>query len=305
MALQFARRRRIRVPITLSVALIVLNVALMICWIVLLAMENYWSALAIGTVIFALILVGLVLWLVVTIKDFQLSLRQANFVDSVTHELKSPIASLRLYLETLQLRPLDDAKRSEFYQVMMEDLVRLDRLINQLLQAGRLDALVTEAETEEVDLEPLLRRCATSACNLHEMPLETVRLAVPPLSVRGARLALEMVFGNLIDNAIKYGGATPEVTVEAKPVGTGRVVTRISDNGEGVPPDLRNKIFRLFFRGGRELERMRRGTGLGLYIVYTLVRKMHGRISVHGVEGRATGSVFEVELPGRATSCAS
>lgn len=305
MALHITRRRRMRVPITLSVALISLNVALMVCWIVLLAMQSYWSALAIGTVIFALILVGLVFWLVLTIKDIQLSLRQANFVDSVTHELKSPIASLKLYLETLQLRKLEEPKRDEFYRVMMDDLVRLDRLINQLLQVGRLDALVTEEETEEIELEPLLRRCATAACNMHERPMETVQFSVQPATVRGARLALEMVFGNLIDNAIKYGGPTPEVRVEAQPVGTGRVVTRISDNGEGVPPDLRKKIFRLFFRGGRELERTRKGTGLGLYIVHTLVRKMRGRISVHGADDRPSGSTFEVELPGRAVSCAS
>ena len=101
MALSFNRRRRIRFPITLSVALIVLNVTLMICWIVLLAMEKLLERLTIGTVVFALILVGLVVYTVLTLKEIQLNLRQANFVDSVTHELKSPLASLRLYLETL------------------------------------------------------------------------------------------------------------------------------------------------------------------------------------------------------------
>lgn len=299
------RRRRMRFPITLSVALIVLNVALMVCWIVLLAMESHWSALAIGTGIFALILVGLVLWLIVSLKEISLGLRQANFVDSVTHELKSPIASLKLYLDTLQLRKLNDDKREEFYRVMAEDLDRLDGLINQLLQVGRLDALVIESQIEDVELEPLLRRCATAACHLHSRPEETVQFAVQPAIVRGVRLALEMVFGNLIDNAIKYGGPNPEVRIEAEGVGTGRVVTRVMDNGEGVSPALRKKIFALFFRGGTELERTRTGTGLGLYIVHTLVRKMRGRISVHGRPGRSNGSSFEVELPGRSLPCAS
>lgn len=304
MALHFSRRRRMRFPLTLSVSLIVLNVSLMVCWIVLLAMESYWSALAIGTVFFSLILVGLVLYTILTIKEIQLNLRQANFVDSVTHELKSPIASLKLYLETLQMRQIEEPKRKEFYRDMMDDLARLDKLINQLLQIGRLDALVSETEAEDVDMAPLLRQCATNACNAHHKPAETVKLAVEPSVVRGTRIALEMIFGNLIDNAIKYGGEVPEVTVETLASGPDRIVTRITDNGDGVPPHLRQKIFRMFFRGGNELERTRTGTGVGLYIVHTLVRQMRGRISIHG-RGRGSGSIFEVELPGRTAACAS
>ena len=302
MALSFNRRRRIRFPITLSVALIVLNLTLMICWIVLLAMESYWSALTIGTMVFALILVGLVVYTVLTLKEIQLNLRQANFVDSVTHELKSPLASLRLYLETLQLRKVNEDQRTQFYNVMMEDLHRLDRLINQLLQVGRLDAIVTENEAEDIELKPLLERCAATACHTHSKPLQTISFQLEPVTVRGARMALEMIFGNLIDNAIKYGGVQPEVIIETKVVGDNKVVTRILDNGAGVPLDLRKKIFALFFRGGSELERRQKGTGLGLYIVHTLVRKMRGRVTVHG-RGRESGSVFEVELPGRGEPC--
>ncbi len=214
MALSFNRRWRLRFPITLSVSLIVVNIALMICWIVLLAMESYWSALTIGTVLFALALVGLVLYTILTIKEVQLNLRQANFVDSVTHELKSPLASVRLYLETLQMRKLDEEQREQFYRVMMEDVNRLDQLISQLLQIGRLDAVVTESELEDVEMEPLLRRCAETACRAHYRPTETVQIKVEPTLVRGARMALEMIFGNLIDNAVKYGGQTPEVEIE-------------------------------------------------------------------------------------------
>jgi signal transduction histidine kinase len=298
MALSFNRRWRLRFPITLSVALIVVNLALMVCWIVLLAMESYWSALTIGTVLFALVLVGLVLYTILTIKEVQLNLRQANFVDSVTHELKSPLASVRLYLETLQMRKVDEGQRDQFYRVMMEDVDRLDQLISQLLQIGRLDAVVTESELEDVEMEPLLRRCAETACRAHHRPPETVQIKVEPTFARGARLALEMIFGNLIDNAVKYGGSTPEVEIEVAFVSPDRVVTRIADNGDGVPIDHRAKIFGLFFRGGSELERTKKGTGLGLYIVHTLVRKMKGTVSVHG-RGRQTGSVFEVALPGR------
>jgi signal transduction histidine kinase len=301
MALSFNRRWRLRFPITLSVGLIVLNIALMVCWIVLLAMESYWSAMAIGIVLFALVLVGLVLYTIVTIKEVQLNLRQANFVDSVTHELKSPLASIRLFLETLQMRKVDEAQRDHFYRVMMDDIDRLDQLISQLLQIGRLDAIVTESELEDIEMEPMLRRCAEIACRAHHRPAETVKLRVEPTVARGARLAMEMIFGNLIENAVKYGGVVPEVEIDVVFVSPDKVITRIADNGDGVPLDLRRKIFSLFFRGGTELERTKKGTGLGLYIVHTLVRKMRGDVSVHG-RGRQNGSVFEVSLPGRLAS---
>src|SRR5690606_18883847 len=122
---------------------------------------------------------------------------------------------------------------------------------------------------------------------------------VEPSVVHARRLVLEMIFGNLLDNAIKYAGKVPAVEVRVRANGDGRVVTQIIDNGEGVPPHLRKKIFKIFYRGGNELERKQKGTGLGLYIVRTLVRILKGRITVLDREGES-GSVFEVDLPGRA-----
>ena len=112
------------------------------------------------------------------------------------------------------------------------------------------------------------------------------------------RLLLEMVFGNLLDNAVKYGGNPPQVTVHAFSRGTDRVVVRIRDNGPGVPPENRRRIFQMFFRGNDELQRTKTGTGLGLYIVRTLVSLLKGKVTVTDAE-TGTGSVFEVTLPGR------
>lgn len=299
------KRSTLHVPITLSVILMTLNITLMVFWIVLLARLYWWGALTIGTVAFALVLLGLSYWMFLTIKEIRLNQRQANFVDSVTHELKSPIASLKLYLETLQMRSLDERQRDEFYGIMGRELFRLDHLINQLLEVGRIDALGEQAEPEDVAMEPLLRNCAQTACAVHKRrdPGE-IMLKIEPSVVHARRMLLEIIFSNLLDNALKYSSDPPEVEVEVQVRGRGRVVARVSDNGPGVPQELRKKIFGIFYRGGSELERRTTGTGLGLYIVHTLVKKLNGRISVHS-RPDGTGSVFEVELPGRAEPCAS
>ncbi|QDT38533.1 sensor histidine kinase [Stratiformator vulcanicus] len=293
------KSRTLHLPITLSVVLMSLNIALMVCWIIFLAQGSQWSALTVGTVLFALILVGLTFYLVLSIKSVRLHQRQINFVDSVTHELKSPIASLRLYIDTLRMRQeLDAEQRTEFYETMARELSRLEELINQLLEVGRLERLGEETSPEDVALEPLLRKCAENACKHHQVEFEPVfAFDAHPAFVHARPMLLEMIFGNLLDNAVKYGGDEPSVEVEVR-VHRRRVVTRIADSGPGVPPEQRKKIFDLFYRGGNELQRTRKGTGLGLYIVRTLVHILRGHIHVYN-RYRKPGSIFEVELPGR------
>jgi two-component system phosphate regulon sensor histidine kinase PhoR len=292
------RRATLHLPITLSVVLMALNITLMVCWIVLLARQTAWGALVTGTVIFAAMLLGLTFYLILMIKEVRLNQRQANFVDSVTHELKSPIASLKLYLETLEMRAVSDNQRTQFYRVMEHELERLDHLITQLLEVGRLDAIGMQAEPEDVSLEPLLKKCAQSICAHHQRTSdETMSFDLQPALIHARPLVLESVFRNLLDNAVKYGGDPPRVEIQVRVTDRGRVVTRIADNGQGVPPELRKHIFGMFFRAGSELTRRQKGTGLGLYIVQTLVRQLKGRISVHDRVG-VPGSVFEVDLPG-------
>lgn len=292
-------RMTIGLPITLSVVLMTLCITLMVLWIVLLTHREGWSALIIGVVVFALLLVGLSFYLFLMIKEMRLNQRQANFIDSVTHELKSPIASLRLYLETLEMRALQDEQRTKFYRVMEEELERLDHLITQLLEVGRIDAIGEQSEPEEISLEALLRKCGAAACAHHKKEEDqTIEYDIKPSVIFARRIVLETIFRNLLDNAIKYAGEPPKVDVEANcEEQRGRVIIRIADNGQGVPPELRTQIFRIFFRAGSELTRRKKGTGLGLYIVHTLVKQLKGRVTVHDRPGRQ-GSVFEVELPG-------
>ena len=292
-------RTTLRLPITLSVVLMTLNVILMICWIVLLAQAAGWGALIVGVVVFALILVGLSFYLFLMIKEVRLNQRQANFVDSVTHELKSPIASLKLYLETLEMRSVSEEQRGKFYRVMDQELERLDHLITQLLEVGRIDAIDQQSEPEDILVDSMLRRCGGAACAHHKRDeAETVTYDLQPAVLFARPLVVETVFRNLMDNAIKYAGDPPRVEVSVRVTDRGRVLTRIADNGAGVPPELRKHIFGMFFRGGSELTRRQKGTGLGLYIVNTLVRQMKGRVTVHDRPGQP-GSVFEVDLPGR------
>ncbi|MFV0445420.1 MAG: sensor histidine kinase [Planctomycetaceae bacterium] len=305
MAIYFRKRSTLGLPVTLSVSIMTLNVVMMICWIVLLYRQSGWPALTIGVVAFTLILVGASFWLVLTIKEIRLNHRQANFVDSVTHELKSPIAALQLYLETLRMRnrEMDETQRDEFHRVMEQELHRLDRLISQLLEVGRLDAVGDQEEPEDIAIEPLLRQAADMAAMHHKVMASAVfQFDLVPLQLHSRRIVLELIFSNLIDNAVKYGGEPPRVEISAKEITGRKLRVSIRNNGHGIPYDERRKVFQIFYRGGSELERRQKGTGLGLYIVHTLVKRLKGKVAVRDRLDEVSGCVFEIDLPGVVSS---
>ncbi len=292
------QKRHLHLPIWTSVILMTTNVTLMVVLIVLLAQQELFIALTIGAVAFGISLFGISFYLALTIKEIQLNRRQANFVDSVTHELKTPIASLKLYLETLQMRSVTPEQQADFYKTMQQELVRLDGLINQLLKVGRLDAIGHESPPEEIQLSELLQEAAEAACGPHARSVQEVfRFEGDDVVLQSRRMLLEMIFRNLLDNAVKYGGATPVVVVKTECRIGDRVQVRVTDNGAGIPRESRKRIFGLFYRDGDELCRTRAGTGLGLYIVRTLVRLVGGRVSVEARPGPESGSVFVVDLP--------
>jgi two-component system, OmpR family, phosphate regulon sensor histidine kinase PhoR len=299
-------RRSLSLPIALAIVMIVLLVVLTVGWVLLSvsgAVKDdrlaalYWVLLSIGTTFILLLLLGVVLYLILTIKAINLSRRQSNFIDSVTHELKSPIASMKLYLQTLNRHNVSAQQQADFHRFMLEDLDRLDRLINQMLDAGRLETETRRDDLENVDLAVLLRDCARTVCMSYRVPIATVVLDLEPCSTRGRAVDMNIIFRNLIDNAVKFAGAEPRVEVVLRSAADRRVVVRISDNGRGVPPHLRRKIFGRFVRVGQELERDKPGTGLGLYIVRTLVKRFNGRIRVRDRD-EGPGTTFEVQLPG-------
>ena len=293
-------------PITLAVAMIAMVIALLVGWVILTVREVdesavFWVLLLLGTLFLVLMLLGVVMYLFISIKGIRLNQRQSNFIDSVSHELKSPIASLKLYLQTLSRRHVSEREQADFFRFMLDDVERLDTLINHMLDAARLDQQVVAADVVDVDLAAVLRNCSETVCLRYHLPLETVQLDVKPAIVRAQPIDIEMVFRNLIDNAVKYGGSPPHVDVVAELVNDKTVMVRITDNGRGIPTPLRRKIFGRFVRLGSELERQKTGTGLGLFIVRTLVTRLHGKITVRD-RGSQPGTVFEVQLPARAAS---
>jgi signal transduction histidine kinase len=298
-------RKSLKLPITLGVTMIILIVALIVGWVLLTtfqAMQSpesafYWTLLSVGSVLFALVLVGVVIYLTLSIKAVNLTRRQSNFIDSVTHELKSPIASLKLYLQTLDKREVSEEERRKFHKFMMDDVERLDTLINHVLDAGYIKRNDDLSLVESIDLSALLSQCAQIVALRYRIEPETIKLDLEPCRIKSERIDLVMIFRNLIDNAVKYAGDPVHVKVHLR-MGNNTAVVRIEDNGPGIPKDLRTKVFARFVRMGSELQREKPGTGLGLHIVKTLLKRVNGKIKILDVVGQESGTVFEVRLPG-------
>jgi signal transduction histidine kinase len=299
-------RRSLRWPIILGVVMIVLLVLLIVGWVILSVFAAvyddrragiYWALLSVGATILVFVIVGVVIYLTLSVKAINLSRRQSNFIDSVTHELKSPIASLKLYLQTLHRHHVSPEEQADFYRFMLEDVERLDTLINHLLDVARMDKSRGESEPEDVDLSDVLRRCAEEVCLRYHASPDVVQLDLAPACVRAAPVDLHLIFRNLIDNAVKYADDdNPQVAVSLRAAPPGFVTVKVADNGRGISPAERRRIFGRFVRLGSELERDKPGTGLGLYIVRTLVDRLRGKIRVRDRQ-EGTGTVFDVQLP--------
>jgi signal transduction histidine kinase len=291
-------------PILLGVVLIVSVVALSVGWVLVsitaaLGSQNaafFWAVFGVGVALLVTVLIGVILYLALTVKAIALSQRQSNFIDSVTHELKSPLASLKLYLQTLTRRSVPLEQQADFHRFMLQDVERLDGLIDHLLDAARTLNRRPRDREGITPLAPVLEQVRAGILQRHDVSADSVRIDCPhELAVRGPETEVEIVFRNLIDNAVKYSMPEPKVEVTAM-AWEGRVIVRVADNGPGIPVALRHAVFRRFVRLGSELERSTPGTGLGLYLVRSLVRQLRGKVTA---QGRLTqrGSMFEVELP--------
>jgi len=255
-----------------------------------------WLVYLLGTILFLLLIAGLGLLVILLLREVQLNERQSNFISAVTHELKTPVASLRLYLDTLQLRDVSDDRRDDFYRTMSQDLDRLTATINNVLNAAMYSDRAP-IEREPLDFATLVSRAIELTRSRHQLAVEAIRYAGPEsLTVRGDAGALETVVVNLLDNAVKYSRVDVSVDVSLDLDERGATLLQIHDDGIGMSRGHLRFLFNRFYRIGAEVRRRRTGTGLGLFIVHTVVKK-HGGTVVGESAGPDRGSTFTLTLP--------
>ena len=291
-------RQRIAASIVLGSCLVAAAVALNVGWVLLNWREGL--LLIFGVIFFLVIIAGVVLNTIFLVREVKRNEQHDTFINAVTHELKTPIASIRLYLETLQRHDLDPDKRREFYQRMHEDSDRLTRLVEQVLRAARSprQRLLHRAP---VDLRQLVNECLDVARKQHHLSPDVLGLVEAPdlpsdTTVMGDPDELKAAVLNLIDNAVKYSGSKVTVEVELVAMGDGRIAVRVRDHGIGISAPELKRIFRRFYRIPGAVALRVKGTGLGLFIVSSIARKHGGRVFAES-EGPGHGSTFTLQLP--------
>lgn len=290
-----SRRKSVVFFVALGIAVTALSVALQVGWVIF-----SWRTtvlLVLGVLFFLVIITGVVLNTIFLVREIRRNEQHDAFINSVTHELKTPVASIKLYLETLKTRTVDDAKRREIYDIMLSDADRLMSTIEQVLRAGRAGK---QRQTVRVDLASLVEECILVAERRHHLTPGALAL------VRGVNGARPEVLGdadelasavsNLIDNAVKYSGGNVRVVVELANVDAKRVAVRVSDQGVGIPPDELKQIFKRFYRIPGAVAMRVKGTGLGLYIVRSVAERHGGRAFAES-RGSGLGSTFTLQLP--------
>jgi signal transduction histidine kinase len=243
--------------------------------------------------ILLLVMIGL-LWRSVR-REVELERQHRNFLSAVTHELKSPLASVRLALETVAAGRASPEEGRKFVGNALGDIERLEDLVEKVLEATRFGEGWTELHREETDVSRLVedsietfrRRAMAAGARLREEISPEIRADVDAE-------AMAIVISNLLENAVKYGGDSPRVEIDLSLDG-GTAVLEVSDNGAGIAEEDLDLIFGRFYRSGDEMTRTTRGTGLGLYLVQQIVEAHHGKVEV--ASSGPVGTIFRVTVP--------
>lgn len=300
-------RRSIGVPLSIGIVSMVLVLALSVGWQILVWRDSTAPSevltpldlvlFVLGTLFFLLVFVGLVWLSVKVVIEMRLNQSQRAFLDAVTHELKTPLSSFRLGLETLGRHELAREQRSEFLGRMGEDLDRLENTVAQVLAAARAEeGSRARDRRQSVDLPSLLAEHVDELRARHHLDRDAVALETTrAVRVRGDAAELGLVFRNLLENAFKYSRDPVRIRVGVDEARDGRVRVEIADEGIGIPGHELERIFQRFHRAGRDVQRQAAGLGLGLFVVRTLLRKHGGRI-VALSDGAGRGSRFVVTL---------
>jgi two-component system sensor histidine kinase SenX3 len=290
-----ARRKSIAFFIALGAGLISVTLVLYIGWVLL----NWRTGilLFLGALLLAVIISGVVLNTIFLVREIRRNEQHDAFINAVTHELKTPIASIRLYLETLQTRAVDEAKRKEFYGIMLDDSDRLLATIEQVLRTGRIGLARPNLNLTRIALNDLVEECLARTRAAHRVPEGALTFHPgPTATILGDLDEVRAAISNLIDNAVKYSGTTVAVTVETVAVDAKFVTVRVRDQGPGIQKNELKRIFRRFYRVPGQLAARVKGTGLGLFIVRSVAKRHGGRAWAES-EGPGHGSTFVLQLP--------
>ena len=293
-----SRRKTIAFFLTLGVGLAALALAVGSGWIILNWQEGV--KVLLGFIFFCAIAAGIILNTIFLVREVRRNEQHDSFINAVTHELKTPIASIRLYLETLQTRAVDDARRQEFYGLMLSDTDRLLGTVEQVLKAGKAAQKGAKHQRVEVEFDGLVRECMELVRTRHHLPPDVFHYETSTQNGSGARVRgdieeLRTAVSNLIDNAVKYSGSKVDVAVRVE-TDEKNVVLRVRDRGVGISTDELKRIFKRFYRVPHRSLAHVKGTGLGLFIVRSIAHKHGGKVFAKSA-GEGQGTTVTLELP--------
>jgi signal transduction histidine kinase len=289
------RHKSIAFFIALGAGLISVILLLYIGWVLL----NWRTGILLffGILLLAMIISGIVLNTTFLVREIRRNEQHDAFINAVTHELKTPVASIRLYLETLMSRTVDEKRRNEFYQVMLEDSERLLSTIEQVLRTGRIGPRNRVLNFSPIRLDEVVEECLSRARKLHNLRPEALSYSSgPPIEFQGDMDEVRAAVFNLIENAVKYSGDSVHVVVETAKIDGRYIAVRVKDEGVGIPKTELKRIFKRFYRVPGPASLRPAGTGLGLYIVRSVAKRHGGRAWAES-EGPGRGSTFVLQIP--------
>jgi two-component system sensor histidine kinase SenX3 len=294
-----SRTTKLAFFITLGACIAVAATVLSTSWIILNWREVV--PLILGVIFFGFIIAGVILNTIFLVREVRRNEQQDSFLNAITHELKTPITSIRLYLETLQKRTVDEAQRHEFYQVMLDDTQRLEGTVEGVLRAARVTQKNAALSRSAVEVGPMVQDAMDLARSRHHLMPQALDWAADgqpgeQLTVMGDREELFTAISNVLDNAVKYSPVDPSIRVGVLTPDLERVEIRVQDNGIGIPRGELKRVFKRFYRVLTPGASQVKGSGLGLFLVRVIARR-HGGNARAESEGVGRGTTVTIELP--------